>query len=290
MAVLAAAAPVALVSGLTGTFLRPMALAFMLAVTASAVVALTVAPALAAVLLGGGRQAPRARGAPAARLGAAYRAVLRRTLRMPRWLPALLCVAGIGALAALPAMHPGPPQFQDRNLVIRWTGAPGMSLPELDRLAARTSQELAALPAVGDVAATVGRAVSSDQIVSTNSAEIWVTIKAAANYGSAVSQVSAMADGVPGVAGTVGTYESDSMDGVLAAVPSALTVRLYGSDYGELARLGRQVEAVMSRIGGLGAPQMQLPVEQPTLTVNVSLAAATGPASRRETSAVRRPP
>ncbi len=275
LAVLAAAAPVALVSGLTGTFLRPMVLAFMLAVTASAVVALTVAPALAAVLLGGGRQAPRARRAPAAWLGAAYRAVLRMALRMPRWLPALLCVAGLGALAALPAMHPGQPQLQDRNLVIRWTGAPGMSLPELDRLAARTSQELAALPAVGDVAATVGRAVSSDQIVSTNSAEIWVTIKAAANYGSAVSQVSAIADGMPGVAGTVSTYESDSMDGVLAATPSALTVRLYGSDYGELARLGRQVEAVMSRIGGLGAPQMQLPVEQPTLTVNVSLAAAT---------------
>ena len=56
---------------------------------------------------------------------------------------------------------------------------------------------------------------------------------------------------MPGMAGTVSTYESDSMAGVLAAAPDALTVRLYGSDYGELARLGRQVEAVMSRIGGL---------------------------------------
>src|SRR5215472_15007706 len=125
---------------------------------------------------------------------------------MPRWIPALLCVGGLAALAALPAMHPGPPQFQDRNLVISWTGAPGMSLPELDRLAARTSQELAALPAVGDVAATVGRAVSPDQIVNTNSAQIWVTIKPAANYDGAVAQVRAIADGLPGVAGTVSTY------------------------------------------------------------------------------------
>src|SRR5215469_3475401 len=51
LAVLVAAAPVALLSGLTGTFLRPMVLAFALAVTASMVVALTVTPALAALLL-----------------------------------------------------------------------------------------------------------------------------------------------------------------------------------------------------------------------------------------------
>jgi Cu/Ag efflux pump CusA len=277
LAVLVAAAPIALVPGLTGAFLRPMALAFMLAVAASMVVALTLTPALAALLLGGNRRiGQRDGGARLARLGTAYRATLRWAVRMPRWIPVLLCVTGLGALAAaLPAMHPGPPQFQDRNLVVRWTGAPGMSLPELDRLAARTSQELMALPEVGDVAATVGRAVSSDQIVGPNSAQIWVTIKPGANYDHAVGQVSAIADGLPGVAGTVSTYESDSMGGVLAAAPGALAVRLYGSDYGQLARLGRQVEALMSGTGGLGAPQLQQPAEQPTLTVTVNLAAAT---------------
>jgi Cu/Ag efflux pump CusA len=291
LAVLAAAAPVTLASGPTGAFLRPMALAFIFAVAASMVVALTVTPALAAVLLGGDRPPVPAGGwvrlasRRAQRRGAAYRAVLRAVVRMPRRVLAGLGLAGLGlaglglagfgSLGGLPGMHPGQPRFQDRNLVIRWTGAPGMSLPELDRLAARTSQELTALPSVADVAATVGRAVSSDQIVNTNSAEIWVTIKPGAPYSSAVAQVRAIAEGMPGVAGTVGTYESDSMDGVLAAPPGALTVRLYGSDYGQLARLGRQVEAIMSRMGGLGSPQMQLPVEQPTLNVTVNLAAAT---------------
>jgi len=275
LAVLAAAAPVALIPGLTGTFLRPMVLAFMLCVAVSTLVALTVTPALAAVLLGRGRRRD-----PSGRASRAYQATLRGVQRAPRWLAAASCLvtlglAGLGAAAVLAVVHPGQPQFQDRNLVIRWTGAPGMSLPELDRLAAQTSQQLTALPAVADVAATVGRAVSSDQIVSTNSAEIWVTIKPGAAYDRAVGQVRAIADGMPGVAGTVGTYESDSMGGVLAAAPGALTVRLYGSDYGELARLGRQVEAVMARISGLGPARMQLPASQPTLNVAVDLAAAT---------------
>jgi multidrug efflux pump subunit AcrB len=282
LAVLVAVAPVAFISGPTGAFLRPMVLAFVFTVVASMLVALTVTPALAAVLLGGDRSpgpgrdwsrlaSGRALTAP----GRTYRAALRRTLRLPRWVLAALGLAGLGTLAVLPGMHPGTPQFQDRNLVIHWTGALGMSLPELDRLAARTSRELAALPAVGDVAATVGRAVSSDQIVSTNSAEIWVTIKPGAAYDSAVSQVRAIADDMPGVAGTVSTYESDSMGGVLAEAPSAVTVRLYGADYGELARLGRQVEAAMTRLGGLGPPQMQLPAGQPTLNLAINLAAAT---------------
>jgi Cu/Ag efflux pump CusA len=292
LAVLAAAVPVAIASGPTGTFVRPMALAFIFAVAASMVVALTVTPALAAVLLGGdrppvlagrwARATPRRR--PMAWPGLAYQAVLRSFVRVPRWILAGLCLAMLCAAGLYlvgfrtvggSAMHPGQPQFQDRNLVIRWTGAPGMSLPELDRLVARTSQELTALPSVADVAATVGRAVSSGQIVNTNSAEIWATIKPGAAYDSAIAQVRSIADAMPGVAGTVSTYESDSMDGVLAAAPSALTVRLYGSDYGELAQLGRQVEAVMSRISGLGTPQMQLPVEQPTLNVTVNLTAAT---------------
>jgi Cu/Ag efflux pump CusA len=278
LAVLAAAAPVAFIPGLTGTFLRPMVLAFMLCVAVSTLVALTVTPALAAVALGAGRRRePRNQ---ARRTSQAYQATLRGVMRAPRWLAAASCLAALGlaafaALAVLPAVHPAQPQFQDRNLVIRWTGAPGMSLPELDRLAARTSQQLTALPAVADVAATVGRAVSSDQIVSTNSAEIWVTIKPGAPYDRAISQVQAIADSMPGVAGTVGTYESDSMGGVLAAAPGALTVRLYGSDYAVLARLGRQVEAVMARISGLGPARMQRPASQPTLNVAVDLTAAT---------------
>ncbi len=278
LAVLAAAAPVALIPGLTGTFLRPMVLAFMLCVAASTLVALTVTPALAAVLLARGRRRePSGRASLASR---AYQATLRGVQRAPRWLAAASCLAtlslaGVGAAAVLAVVHPGQPQFQDRNLVIRWTGTPGMSLPELDRLAARTSQQLTVLPAVADVAATVGRAVSSDQIVSTNSAEIWVTIKPGAPYDRVVGQVRAIADGMPGVAGTVSTYESDSMGGVLAAAPGALTVRLYGSDYGELARLGREVEAVMARISGLGPARMQLPASQPTLNVAVDLTAAT---------------
>jgi Cu/Ag efflux pump CusA len=269
-------APLFFATGLTAAFLRPAVLAFGLAATVSMVVALTVTPALTSLL---GVAGPLPRGeAIRRRLSAGYLRTLDRLVRVPRVTLTACCVVilavGAGGLALLPQLHPGPPALQDRDLVVRWTGAPGMSLTEMDRMAALASAELLALPQVQDVGATLGRAVSSDQVVNTNSGELWVTIKPGADYGQAVAAVRAIADGTPGMSGTVSTYESDSMSGVLTAAPAEVTVRVYGSDYTELSRLADQLRASISRISGVRGAQVQLPVEQPTLDVEVNLDSA----------------
>lgn len=275
VAILASAAPLLLASGLTAEFVRPMALAFVLSVAVSMVVALVVTPALTVVVMAPRWREPRIRGL-LAWFGGFYRDLLGRGLRIPRLVLLVLLVIGLGGgLALLPAMHPRRPVFQDRDLVIRWTGPPGMSLTEMDRLTGLASHELQGLSGVQDVAATIGRAVSSDQLVSPNSAEIWVTIRPDADYDSAVAQVRAIAIGTPGVQGSVATYETDSMAGVLAGKPGAVTVRLYGPEYPELTRLASQVKTIMSHVSGLRQPRAVLPVEQPTLDVRVNLDQAT---------------
>ena len=270
-AILLSVAPLYLATGLTASFLRPMAVAFGLAVAVSMVVAITVTPALAVLLLDAGRNRPR--GARLSRrLRAGYVRSLDWLLRLPRIvLPALCVAAGVAALALLPLFHPGPPQFQDRNLVVQWAGAPGMSLTEMDRITTLASSELRALPEVQDVGATLGRAVTANQVVNTNSGEIWVTIKPGADYGQAVAAVRAIAGGTPGMNGVVSTYESDSMAGVLAAPPSQVVTRVYGSSYTELAQLAGQLRSVISRVSGVHQAQVRLPVEQPTVDVEVSL-------------------
>ena len=271
LAVLLSVVPLYFATGLTATFLRPMVLAFGLAVATSMVVALTVTPALAAVLLGFGR--PRPRGARLRRrLEAGYLRALDRVLRAPRAALLALCAAlGLVSLVLLPWLHPGPPSFQDRNLVVHWTGAPGMSLTELDRITALATAELQALPSVADVGATLGRAVSSDQVVNTNSGEIWVTIKPAADYDQALAAVRAIVGGTPGMSGVVSTYESDSMAGVLTAPPSQVVTRVYGSSYPDLEQLAGQLDKAIARMSGVRQVTVQLPVEQPTVDVEVNL-------------------
>jgi Cu/Ag efflux pump CusA len=238
------------------------------------VVALTLTPALSMLLLS---KTPGARreSAPARRVSQAYSGLLSRTFRVPRKALFAVCAAGLLALAVLPLLgEPHAPSFKDRNLLVQWRGAPGTSLPEMARITTRTTQELRALPGVLDAGADVGRAVTGDRIVGTNSAEIWVSMKGNADYDRTLASIRTVVRGTPGIDGDVRTYETDRSTGVLARPGNAVTVRLYGQDYGLLGRKGNEVKALMSQIRGVHEPQVQLPTVQPTMQVEVNLAAA----------------
>jgi Cu/Ag efflux pump CusA len=164
--------------------------------------------------------------------------------------------------------------FADRAVVVRLTGPPGMSLTEMDRMTTLATGELMELPAVQNVGATVGRAVSASQVVNTNTALLWVTIRPSADYGQALAAVRGVADGTPGLTGTVSTYESDTMTGLLTGPPATVVTRVYGTDYGELERLAGQLRAHIARLPGVRSAAVRLPFEQPTVDVEVNLDAA----------------
>jgi Cu/Ag efflux pump CusA len=271
---LVAVVPLFVSSGLTAEFLRPMVLAFGLAVLASMVIALLVSPGLAALLFATGRREPRGM-ALARPLQRACARAAAGAQRLPAWLLLGAVLAGLGGLVAVvPRLHPGQPVFTDRSLVVDWSGAPGMSLPELNRVSEIATRELLALPSVQDVGTTLGRATSSEQPVITNTGQLWVTIKPSASYDQALAAVRSIVGGTPGMDGTVSSYESASMGGVLLAPPRAAVVRVFGPDLTELTRLAEQVKGVMAKVPGVVAPHVQLPVEQPTIEVEVNLVKA----------------
>jgi len=269
--------PIFVAAGLTATFLHPMVVAFAVAIGTSMVVGLTVTPALTAIVTSWSSRPPR-KPALARTIESWSASLLRRTSAVPaRTLGAAAALAAVGFLAlalALPGLHPSRPAFSDRNLVVSWTGSPGMSLPELDRISALASRELLAVPGVQDVAATLGRAVSSDQIVNTNSGNLWVTIRPSADYDRTLAGIRTVVDGTPGMSAIVSTYENDVMGGVLAGPPRTETVRVYGPDLGVLTPLAARIRSVMAHVAGLSQAHVITPVEQPTIDVEVNLTKA----------------
>ena len=268
-------APLFVATGLTATFLRPMVLAFGFAVIASMLVALIISPALAAILLTV-RTKREPRGLVVARwLGSMYSRVLRQLLAVGVWGLAAVCIFGaVGLAITLPMLHPGPPAFQDRDLDVTWTGQPGMSLLELNRITALADTELVATPGVQQVSATLGRAVTSDQIDNTNTGHLWVQLKPTADYAKTVAAVRRVVGGTPGMVGTVSTYESDSMAGVLSRTPTDADVRVYGPNYPEVVRLAENIRGMMSGVPGLGEPHIQATPSQPTINIEVNTDAA----------------
>ena len=237
------------------------------------IVAAGVSNALTTLLsIVGPQEPPPPNASIQSRLAGGYSRSLRGLNRMPRViLPALCAVVGIAAIAGIPFLHPAQPTFADRSVVVHWTGSPSMSLTEMNRVAGIASNELKAIPGVQDVGATLGRALASNQLVATNSGQLWVTMKPDADYGATLTAIKAVADGTPGIQGTVSTNESDALGGVLTAPPGDVVTRVYGTDYPAIEKVAGQVKSLMASVSGVSGAQVRLPAEQPTLAVTVNL-------------------
>jgi Cu/Ag efflux pump CusA len=272
---LVAGVPAALVQGLTGAFLRPLALSYLLAVLASLLVALTVAPAMSLLLFGG--RPPARRPSPlAGRLQAGYTQTLSRLLDRSRGAYPVVGMIALAGLLATPQLGGGPlvPPLQDRGLLIQWEGAPGTSRPEMDRITARATRELRSLPGVRTVAAHVGRAVTSDQVVEVNAGELWVNIAPSANYRATVAAVEGVVDGYPGLRHRIVTYPQERIDQARAGGGDDLTVRVYGQDLGALRAKAEEVRRLLAHTDGVVAPHLDVPPAEPTVQIEVDLAAA----------------
>jgi Cu/Ag efflux pump CusA len=182
---------------------------------------------------------------------------------------------GVGAvIAVLFLMAPRTPSFRDRDLMVSLQARPGTSLPEMERVTTRVADVLRSTPGIRDTGAEVGRAITGDQIVGTNSSELWVSMAASANYDRTLAAVRNVVDRVPGISGSVSTYEANRTEGVFGSSRDEVTVRIYGSEYGVLGRQAQRVKRLISSVEGVRRPRVQLPVEQPAVHVEVNLAAA----------------
>ncbi|MEV1289047.1 efflux RND transporter permease subunit [Micromonospora sp. NPDC049679] len=268
--------PLFILDGVRGAFLTPVAQGFLVATAVSLVVTLTVAPVLATILLS--RSSLQHRESPVARgLERAYAALLPGLLRRPIWSYAVVGLLVVAGLAALPFLRARPlaPTLQERDLLISWEAAPGASRPEMNRITSALTAELRALPGVRNVGAHTGRALASDQVVSINSGEVWLSIDPAADYGTTLAAVQRAVDGYPGVQSDVMTYSDKRIGEVVTrGVAEDLVVRVYGNDYAVLNQKAQEVLGIISGINGVSSPHVRTHQVAPTVEIEVSVAKA----------------
>ena len=274
LAILLALVPFLVMGTLVTAFSGELVLTYALAVLASMLVAFTLTPALASVLLRGaaaGREGPLA--AAARRLFG--RLISVSTLR-PRRAWAAAGVLAVAALAVVPqigsrSLLPAP---RDRNLLVQAHTVAGTSLPEMDRIVGAAGRELRALPGVQDVGAHVGRAVSADQLVNVNSAEMWITLADGADYDRTRSAIQSVLQGYPGLSTHLGTYPGDRIAQVASSQHDDLVVRVLGADLGTLQHKANEVRAMLAGVPGVARPVVRPIPTQPTADIRVRLDAA----------------
>jgi CzcA family heavy metal efflux pump len=270
-----AAVPLYFLPGLTGSFSRPLVISYVLALVASMVVALTVTPALAFLLLA---KAPLdRRPSPILRaLQRGYGRVLPWFARRATWAYATVGVLLLAGLAVAPQIGRESlvPTLKETDLLIHWNGAPGTSQPAMNRISAQVSRELRALPGVRNVGAHVGRAITSDQVVSVSSGEIWVSIDPDADYEPTSTAIRDVVDGYPGITDDVLTYPEERLRAVRTGADEPIVVRVFGQDLQVLREQAEAVRKVIAGVDGVVSPRADRQAEEPTVEVKVDLAAA----------------
>jgi CzcA family heavy metal efflux pump len=265
--------PVFFIEGVSGAFFQPLITSYALAVLASLLVALTVTPALALILLHGA--AIERRDSPlAVRLQRAYAAVLSRVIGSAR--PAFATVAVIALSGAVIAPQLGQslfPEFKERDFLMHWITTPGTSLPEEDRIILAASRELRAVPGVRNFGAHIGQALMGEEIAGVDFGENWISIDPKADYEETLGAVEDVAQSFPGLFRNVETYLNERIDEVLTGSSDQIAVRIYGPDLKELQRLADTVESTVAKLDGIvdvhrdlqqDVAQIQVEVDLPT--------------------------
>ncbi len=269
-----AVSPVFFISGLSGSFFQPLVISYGLAVLASLVVALTVTPAMAFILL---RNAPieRQRSPITKRLQEGYARLITRILRTTR--PAFVTVGLVSmvGLGVWPQLGQSLlPDFKERDFLMHWVTAPGTSIGEETRITIEACNELREIPGVRNCGSHIGQAFVADEPYGVEFGENWISIDPAVDYDKTHAAVLEVVNGYPGLRRDVQTYLKERIREVLTGSSDAIVIRIYGPDLKVLKDLADDVEEKLGAIPGIIDLHSEQLIDIPQIQVQVDLAKA----------------
>ena len=263
-------APMLLLSGLQGSFFAPLAASFSLATLASLLVALTVTPAAAWLLLR--RTEPHAEAAWLTRLKDRHEALLRRWSAFPRRVIIGSALVTLLAAAALPLFGSElMPPFREGHFVVQAYATPGTSLTAMRALGARVARDLLAIPGIVTVEQTMGRAESGEDTWEPNRSEFHVELGRMSGRAEEATQaaIRAALQHYPSLRTEVLTFLGDRLSESLSGEVAPVAVNVFGPDLDELDRVADEIAAVARTVPGASDVQVQAPSGAPFLRVDL---------------------
>ncbi|MBI5487746.1 MAG: efflux RND transporter permease subunit [Deltaproteobacteria bacterium] len=262
--------PVLTMSGLQGSFFAPLALSYSLATLASLLAAVTLTPALCAVLLprraGKAAQPHLMRG-----LRAGYRRLVAAALPHPWTIGAVGLVLCAGAAALLP-LFGGEflPEFREGHFVMQMSASPGTSIAEMTRLGNRVSAELLRDRRIATVEQQIGRAELSEDPWGPHRSEFHVELRPGLG-GDDERDVQRRIRGtlaqVPGITSEVLTFLGDRIGETVSGETSAVVINIFGDDLDVLDAKAREVAAAVSAVPGAADVRVASPAGAPETVV-----------------------
>lgn len=275
--VIAVFTPLFAMTGIEGRMYKPLAAAVIATVAASLVLALTLVPIAAGLIL-------RAR--PEGKEDDVWiiRAIKRRYAPMLDWCMAHAGLVRILTLAiTIPALALAflvgsdfMPELDEGAFLVQTILPAEASLDEVDRLNHRVEDLFRAIPEVEDVVRRTGRAERTEDPMPHTISDVLVVLKKERSRGldEIEADMRERTENVPGVSILFTTPLGMRIDEGLGGTPADLSVRIFGPDLDALTTLGDQAKAIMSRIDGIADLRAERMTGLPQLRIEVDRAAA----------------
>ncbi|MCF2147060.1 efflux RND transporter permease subunit [Desmonostoc muscorum LEGE 12446] len=264
--------PVFALGGVEGSIFIPMGLGYMAAVIASSITALTVTPALCAILLPYGNL-PEREPWVARFFKRLYYPLLTFSLKHS----GIVLASAIASLVAATIIAPSfgrifLPEFQEQTLVNTLTLYPGVSLEATNAAGEALQQALKGDSRFPYVQLRSGRAPGDSDAAGVNLGHLDIELSDAAmkDRQGTIEKLREEFAKLPGVAPNIGGFISHRMDEVLSGVRSAIAVKIFGPDLEQLHSIGQEINDVMKTVNGIVDLQLepQIPIEQIQIKFN----------------------
>ena len=263
-----------------GRFVGPLALAFILAVSASLLVAMTATPALCALLLHAHDARAEARWLKT--LKSWQRWSVQRVgghLELTALALIALVVLAAGALPFLGGTF--MPDFREGHFVLQVSSAvTGTSLDEMLSVGKRVSADVLALPYVSTIEQQVGRAELGEDTFGPHRSEFHVELKrdASVDQASAQQALRGILEHYPGIQSEVVTFLGDRISESLSGESAQVAIKIFGDDLGQLDAVAAKVVAALSGVKGIVDLQFKRQSGTPAIAIQLlpQALAATG--------------
>ncbi|MFL6605711.1 MAG: efflux RND transporter permease subunit [Steroidobacteraceae bacterium] len=278
--VIAVFLPELFTTSVQGHFVGPLALAFIFAVVASLVVAMTSTPALCALFLRQPEKRPEA--GWLTRLKSLQRSAVHRVSAHLKLTVAILVVLVLAAAAALPFLGGTfMPDFREGHFVMQVSSSiTGTSLDEMLNVGERISKEVLALPYVQSIEQQVGRAELSEDTWGPHRSEFHVELKpnATIDQSLAQEQLRAILARYPGIQSEVVTFLGDRISESLSGETAQVAIKIFGDNLDALDQAADSVTAALTKVKGIVDLQFKRQSGTPTIAIHLvpQALAATG--------------
>ncbi len=246
--------PLFFLSGMEGRMLIPLGIAFIVAMLASTLIALTVTPVLCSYMLGKGKADKEEREPKLVRwLKKIYEKSLHWALAHQKWVVGGTLALLVSALVVVFTLGRNfLPPFNEGSFTITLSTLPGVSIDESDKIGRHAEELLLSIPEIQTVGRKTGRAELDEHAFGVNVSEIEAPFELdKRSKDELLAEVREKLGNIPGVSVEIGQPISHRLDHMLSGTKANIAIKLFGSDLQQLYNIGNQIKSSIESVEGI---------------------------------------